>query len=89
MVETFTRKDKHYFFAYPEDFALSEVEWVHRSLSIRPRHPAFEIIFVYCQAEGSLDIFAPRNGKYIDELQQMFAEAILKLDELGVYHSGK
>jgi hypothetical protein len=61
------------------------VEWVSNSLSTRARHPAFEIIFVYCQAEGSLDIYAPRNTKYVSDLQQMFADAILKLDELDEF----
>lgn len=81
-VEVFRRYDKEYFFAYPEDFAQSGLEWVRNSLSPRARHPAFEIIFVYCQAEGSLDIYAPGNTKSVPELQQIFASAILKFDDL-------
>lgn len=84
-VEVFRRYKREYFFAYPEDYAQSGVEWVRNSLSTRARHPAFEIIFVYCQAEGSLDIYAPRNTKYIPDLQQMFAETILKLGELDEF----
>ena len=84
-VEVFRRHNREYFFAYPEDYAQSGVEWVRNALSTRARHPAFEIIFVYCQAEGSLDIYAPRNTKYIAELQQIFAEAILDLDELDEF----
>ena len=57
-------------------------EWVRNSLSPRARHPAFEIIFVYCQSEGSLDIYAPGNTKSVPELQQIFASAILKFDDL-------
>jgi hypothetical protein len=59
----FRRRDKEYFFACPDDYAQSGVEWVRNSLSTRARHPAFEIIFVYCQSEGPLDIYAPRNSK--------------------------
>ena len=81
-VEVFRRYEKEYFHAYPEDFAQSGMEWVRNSLSARARHPAFEIIFVYCQAEGSLDIYAPRNTKAVPELQQIFAETILKFDDL-------
>lgn len=84
-VEVFRRHDREYFFAYPEDYAQAGVEWEHDVLTPLSRHPAFEIIFVYCQAEGSLDIYAPRNTKYINELQQMFAEAILELDELDEF----
>jgi hypothetical protein len=88
-VEVFRRYEKEYFFAYPEDFAHSGMEWVRNSLAARARHPAFEIIFVYSQAEGSLDIYAPRNTKSVPELQQIFAKTILKydgLDEFADYH---
>jgi hypothetical protein len=84
-VEVFRRHHKEYFFAYPEDYAQSGVEWVRNSLATQARNPAFEIIFVYCQDEGSLDIYAPRNTKYVSDLQQMFADAILKLDELDEF----
>lgn len=74
---------KEYFFAYPEDYGQSGVEWERNSLTTRSRHPAFEIIFVYCEAEGSLDIYAPKNTKAVPELQKLFAKAILKLDTLA------
>lgn len=84
-VEVFRRHEKEYFFAYPEDYAQSGVEWVSNALSTRARHPAFEIIFVYTQSEGSLDIYAPRNTKYVSDLQQIFADTILKFDELDEF----
>lgn len=74
---------KEYFFAYPEDYGKSDVEWERNSLTTRPRHPAFEIIFVYCASEGSLDIYAPKNTKAVPELQKLFAKSILKLDTLA------
>ena len=58
------------------------MEWVGDTLKNQAHHPAFEIIFVYCEAEGSLDIYAPRNNKAIADLQAMFAKHILKLDTL-------
>ncbi|HUX90821.1 MAG TPA: hypothetical protein VMV48_09050 [Gallionellaceae bacterium] len=84
-VEVFRRYDKEYFFAYPEDFAQSGVEWVRNSLAPRARHPAFEIVFVYCQAEGSLDIYAPRNTKSVPDMQQIFSKIILKFDDLDEF----
>ncbi|NOT13771.1 MAG: hypothetical protein HOP23_18420 [Methylococcaceae bacterium] len=81
-VEPYRRHNKEYFFAYPEDFGLSAVEWIGKDLKSRARHPAFEIIFVYCESEGSLDIYAPRNTKSIPELQKLFANTILHLDTL-------
>jgi hypothetical protein len=81
-VEPYRRHNKEYFFAYPEDFGLSDIEWVSNTLKNRARHPAFEIIFVYCESEGSLDIYAPKNTKAVPELQQLFAKTILHLDTL-------
>ncbi len=81
-VEPYRRHNKEYFFAYPEDFGLSAVEWVSNALKNRARHPAFEIIFVYCESEGSLDIYAPKNTKAVPELQKIFARTILNLDSL-------
>jgi hypothetical protein len=82
-VEVYRRHNKEYFFAYPENFGLSSVEWVNDSLKTRARHPAFEIIFVYCESEGSLDIYAPKNTKAVPELQKLFAKAILNLETLA------
>lgn len=84
-VEPYRKVDtgKEYFFAYPEDYGQSDVEWEHNNLNTRSRHPAFEIIFVYCAAEGSLDIYAPKNTKAVPELQKIFARTILKLDTLA------
>lgn len=81
-VEPYRRHDREYFFAYPEDFAQLGVEWVSNSLKTLAHHPAFEIIFVYSEAEGSLDIYAPRNTKAVPELQRLFSKAILKLETL-------
>jgi hypothetical protein len=88
-VEVFRRNGKEYFFAYPEDFAQSGVEWVRNSLSTQARHPAFEIIFVFTQTEGSLDIYAPRNTKSVPQLQQIFADTILGLNDLDEFAKDK
>ncbi|MBQ0789199.1 MAG: hypothetical protein KBT50_01170 [Cycloclasticus sp.] len=81
-VEPYRRNNKEYFFAYPEDFAQSSVEWVSDTLKTLAHHPAFEIIFVYSESEGSLDIYAPKNTKAVPELQRHFAKTILKLESL-------
>ena len=53
-----------------------------RVFSPRPHNPAFEVIFVYSQKEGSLDLNFRGSYKALEPLQSMFATAILKLDEL-------
>jgi hypothetical protein len=81
-VDCYKRNDLDYFFAYPEDYAQASVEWVGNQFKRRPHHPAFEIIFVYSQNEGSLDTFLTGDRKPVPDLQAIFAAAILKA-ELG------
>ena len=82
VVEPFRRGDRDYFFAYPEDYSQQSPEWVDGQFEIRPHNPAFEVIFVYSQSEGSLDLNYSGSYKAIDPLQAMFAETILQLSEL-------
>ncbi|MEJ1388536.1 MAG: hypothetical protein RPU12_11565 [Candidatus Sedimenticola sp. (ex Thyasira tokunagai)] len=81
-VEPFRRGDLDYFFAYPEDHSRQEIEWVDGEFDRRPHNPAFEVVFVYSQKEGSLDLNYRGSYKALDPLQEMFATAILKLDKL-------
>lgn len=82
VVEAFRRGERDYFFAYPEDYSQESVEWVDGEFDRRPHNPAFEVIFVYTQKEGSLDLNFRGSNKAIEPLQAMFASAILKLNEL-------
>ena len=82
VVEPFRRGDRDYFFAYPEDYSQQSPEWVNGEFDIRPHNPAFEVIFVYSQQEGSLDLNYRGSFKAMEPLQTMFAETILKLHEL-------
>jgi hypothetical protein len=82
VVEPFRRKELDYFFAYPEDYSQESIEWVNGEFGRRPHNPAFEVIYVYSQKEGTLDLNFRGSYKAIEPLQGMFATAILKLDEL-------
>jgi len=82
VVEPFRRGNLDYFFAYPEDYSQQNIEWVDGEFDRRPHTPAFEVIYVYSQKEGSLDLNFHGSKKAVEPLQGMFATAILKLDEL-------
>ena len=82
VVEPFRRGDLDYFFAYPEDYSQQSIEWVDGEFGRRPHNPAFEVIYVYSQKEGSLDLNFRGSYKAIEPLQGMFASAILKLPML-------
>lgn len=82
VVEAYRRGERDYFFAFPEDHAQRSIEWVDGEFHPRPHNPAFEIVFVYTQAEGTLDLNFRGGRKAIEALQGMFAQAILQLEEL-------
>jgi hypothetical protein len=81
-VEPFRRGDLDYYFAYAEDYSQQSIEWVDGEFDRRPHNPAFEVIYVYSQKEGSLDLNFRGSYKAIEPLQGMFANAILKLEKL-------
>ena len=82
VVEPFRRGNLDYFFAYPEDYSQQSIEWVNGTFDKRPHNPAFEVVFVYSQKDGSLDLNFRGSSKAVEPLQSMFAQAILKLNEL-------
>ena len=82
VVEPFRRGELDYFFAYPEDYSQQETEWINGEFERRPHTPAFEVIFVYSQKDGTLDLNFRGARKPMESLQGMFATTILKLDEL-------
>jgi len=82
VVEAFRRGDLDYFFAYPEDYSQQSIEWVNGKFDRRPHNPAFEVIYVYSQNDGTLDLNFRGTNKAVEPLQAMFATAILKLSDL-------
>jgi hypothetical protein len=82
VVEPYRRNERDYFFCYPEDHSQRSIEWVDGKFDPRPHNPAFEIIYVYSQSEGTLDLNFRGSYKAIEPLQSIFATAILKLDDL-------
>ena len=79
-VEPYRRNGLDYFFAFPEDFAQASIEWQNGTFARLPRHPAFEIIFVYSETEGTLEIYLAGDRGPVPDLQAIFAEAILHED---------
>ena len=84
LVEHFVRqsqgRERDYFFAYPEDFARTSLEWSDDAMERRNSHPAFEIVFVYCQVAGELDVYMRAGTKHITVLQKTFGSVVLGVD---------
>ena len=81
-VEVYRWGDRDYFFAFPEVHAQHGAEWEDGERKVRPHNPAFEVVFVYCQAEGTLELNCRGATKADEALQGLFAQAILGLDAL-------
>jgi hypothetical protein len=82
VVEPYRRGELDYFFAFPEDYSQHAAEWVDGKFGRRAHNPAFEVIYVYSQKDGTLDLKFDGSNKAIEPLQGIFAAAILKLAEL-------
>ena len=82
VVEALRRGELDYFFAYPEDYSQQSIEWIDGKFDRRPHNPAFEVIYVYSQKDGTLDLNCRGSNKAVEPLQAMFATEILKLSEL-------
>lgn len=82
VVEALRRDERDYFFAYPEDYSQESVEYVNGVFGRRPHNPAFEVIYVYSQRDGTLDLNFRGAYKAVEPLQAMFASVILNLPEL-------
>lgn len=83
-IEPYKRNNLDYFFAYPEDYAQSSVEWEGADFKRAARHPAFEIIFVYSQNEGKISLYMKGSKATKKEVRAIFADAILGL-QLGEF----
>lgn len=81
-VEPYRRGEFDYFFCFPEDHSQQSPEWVNGEFSNRPHNPAFEVVFVYSQKDGALDLNYRGSYKAVEPLQRMFSSAILKLDDI-------
>jgi len=82
IVEVYKRGEAHYFFAYPEDYGRTQIEYDHGRLQRRPHRPVFDVIFVYCQTDGTLDTFFRGRRQTVRDLQEIFGRVVLQR-ELG------
>lgn len=82
VVEPFRRGELDYFFVYGEDYSQQSVEWVDGEFGRRPHNPAFEVVFVYSQREGTLDLNFRGAYTAVEPLQGIFATVVLGMDEL-------
>ena len=82
-IEYYKRDERHYWFARPEDYAISALIYdEEHHLNKQTQRPAFEVIFVYSESECSLDIRAIGVKKTLLDIQTLWGRSILEC-ELG------
>jgi len=81
-VEVYLRRENlHYFFAYPADYADTVIIYTDEgSLARQLQKAAFEVIFAYNEASGTLDVFVQGGKKIRRAMEEIFATLILKTD---------
>jgi len=79
-VEVYRRGERHYFFAYPEDYGTTQQEYVGSALDRRAVRPVFEIIFVYSKDEGVFDVYFEGSRKRVPDLRRIFAREVLGIE---------
>jgi len=77
-VNPYKRGQLDYFFAFPEDFATTSMEWDQDSLHRRAHKPAFQVVFVYNQTEGTLNTYYEGQKRVVGDLQLIFGRTVLK-----------
>jgi hypothetical protein len=72
----------HHFFAYPEDFPASPLAWTAQGLSPNRYRPAFEVLFVFDDTAGWLDIYCEAGKQTVQQLHSLFANTVIALRDL-------
>lgn len=79
-VHCYLRGTKHYFVAFPEDLCESILGYEMGKLQARNQKTAFEVVFVFDPADGTLELNARGDQKAHADLQRIFARTILGRD---------
>jgi hypothetical protein len=80
-VDHWRRDNRLYWFAHPEDYPEGRLIYDEQhELKSETQRPAFDVIFVYCQEEGSLDLYVHGEKETVLDLQRIFGRAILGVE---------
>ncbi len=86
----YKRGERLYWFCYFSNYAEARLVFdEHRQLRSQTQRPAFEVVFIYLPAEGSLNISVRARREVVQVLQRIFAEIVLgiALEEFDVRNS--
>jgi len=81
-IEVYRWGEEDCYFCYPEDYPRTSIEFKGDRFERRPHNPAFEVIFRHNLQKGTLETNARGGRKVIEDLQKLFAQNILGIDDL-------
>lgn len=71
----------HYFFVHPEDYAGTFMGFTGKGeFSRQPQKPAFEVVFIFDERTGVLELLARGERKTKEALQRIFGSTMLGID---------
>jgi hypothetical protein len=73
---------RHCYFAFPEDYSTSELQYEGDKLERKPRKSVFEVAFIFTPEDGVLEVSNPGNKQEAKALQDVFCRVALKLPGL-------
>lgn len=77
-VDVYQRAGRYYYFAFPEDYARAEQDFDENGDLVRRTHrPAFQVVFVYAPATGTLDACAPGGKRVVEKLMALALAALM------------
>ena len=77
-VEPYERDECLYLFVYLDDYTLTHTAHDERGNLVRwPLRPAFEVVYVYRRATGTLDLVARGERRWRSALRDLFCEHVL------------
>jgi len=76
-VDVYRRGTKLYYFAFPEDYAHTSLEYLEGKLERRAHRTIFQVVFVCDPATGTLDTYFRGQKKTRLEIETIFSRVIL------------
>ena len=79
MVDVYKRGCRYYYFAYPEDYSKTLVEFYgqENQLQRKTHRPVFQVVFVVDPENGKFSIYYHGQSATIHDIQEIFAHEIL------------
>lgn len=79
-VEVYQRAGDYYYFAFPEDYARAEQDYVDGVLTRQTHRSSFQVVAVYSPERGTIDVSGPGGKRVVTKLMGLIVATILESD---------